>query len=97
MLNSESFLNQQSVSFINQSAATFNDVPVKARRRSRIVHSTDSDDVEFIEDPNVESRISDEILKTATHELSEPKMQLTSFFDEEGVQNSMCRDLVQHP
>ena len=41
--------------------------------------------METIEDPNIKSSIKDEILRTATHELTEPKMELKSFFDEEGV------------
>lgn len=66
------------------------------RRRRRGYESTDSDEVEFIQDRNLRehSKIKNEILKTAVVEFDEPNMELTSFYDEEGIQKSRCRDII---
>lgn len=41
--------------------------------------------------------MKDEILRTSTHELCEPSMDLAPFYDEDGVQITQARDIVQHP
>lgn len=70
--------------------------PTKSRKKERKYDSTDSDEMEDIMGVNslTATKISDKILQVATNELSEVNSQLAAFFDEEGIQKSMCRNIV---
>ena len=54
---------------------------------SRQFDISDSEELEWVDDGKSSnlSKIQDKILQTATDELQEPKMELISFFDQEGV------------
>ena len=43
------------------------------------------------------TKITDKVLQVATNELAEVNSQLAAFFDEDGIQKTMCRNIVQHP
>ena len=51
------------------------------------MEETDSDELEIYQDESTmaSARIEDQVLKVATMDLSEPKIQLSAFFDEEGI------------
>ena len=54
---------------------------------SRQFDISDSEELEWVDDGKSSNllNIQDKILQTATDELQEPKMELISFFDQEGV------------
>lgn len=83
----------------SQTEANFNEIPEKSRKRRTRTESTDSEELERIEDSSQKekSKIKDKILNISTHELSESKMELCPFFEEEDVHKSKCRDLIEHP